>query len=217
MHEPEQCSELCRSDVELNSPGAIGEIRRCRESADRRWPLINFKTTVTESNARDLTKLTDLSRQVGADYHTYQIVNTSLLTSGLQLSDETKPYCAPPDPIEDFDVEALRGQLQRLSQMQPDGGPVIRFLPNIPIEEIVSHYANRLNVRSYTCYAPGSGVNVSAYGEVFPCFNYRIGNLRESSLRALWNGQRYRAFRRTLKKKGLFAGCVGCCDLVYRG
>jgi len=197
--------------------GAIGEIRRYRESTGRRWPLINFKTTITESNVHDLTKIAKLSRQVGADYHTYQIVNNSLLTSGMQLSDEIKPYYAPPAPFENFDVKALREQLERLSQMPSDNGPVIRFSPNIPIEKIESHYANELDVRSYTCSAPWSGINVSAYGEVFPCFNYRIGSLRENSLRELWNGPRYRAFRRALKKNGLFSGCVGCCDLAYRG
>lgn len=197
--------------------GAMREVRRYRESTGRRWPLINFKTTITESNVRGLTKIAELARQAGADYHTYQIVNTSLLISGLQLSDEIKPYGVPPDPIENFDVEALQRQLQRLRQIRSDGGPTIRFLPNLPIDEIVSHYTNRLDVRSYTCFAPWSGMNVSPYGEVFPCFNYRIGSLRENSLRALWNGPRYRAFRQTLKKNGLFPGCVGCCDLAYRG
>jgi MoaA/NifB/PqqE/SkfB family radical SAM enzyme len=196
---------------------AMREVRQHRQGAGRQWPLINFKTTITASNVRDLTHIVEVARQAGADYCTYQIVNTSLLTSGLQLNDEITPYFAAPDPIEEFDLEALRSQLQHLDQMRSDSGPTIRFSPNIPPQEIVAHYANKLDVRSYTCGAPWSGVNVSAYGDVFPCFNYRIGNLRENTLPALWNGTRYRVFRRALKRQGLFAGCVGCCDLVYRG
>ena len=196
---------------------AMRAVRQYRQSAGRRWPLINLKATITESNVRDLGHIVKVARQAGADYCTYQIVNTSLLTSGLQLSDEMAPYFAHPDLIEEFDLEALQGQLQYLGQVRSDSEPVIRFSPNIPPGEIVAHYANKLDVRSYTCYAPWSGVNVSAYGDVFPCFNYRIGSLRENTLRALWNGPRYRAFRQTLTRKGLFAGCVGCCDLVYRG
>ena len=196
---------------------AMREIRRYRQSTGRRWPLINLKTTITASNVHDLVRIAETARQTGADYCTYQIVNTSLLTSGLQLHDKMVPYFVPPAPIEEFDLGALRRQLKHLDQMRSDGNPVIRFSPDIPYDEIVAHYANTLDVRSYTCRAPWSGVNVSAHGDVFPCFNYRIGSLRESTLRALWNGSRYRAFRQTLGRKGLFAGCVGCCDLVYRG
>ncbi len=196
---------------------AMREVRQHRQNTRRRWPLIGFKITITASNVRDLTHIIEMARQAGVDYCTYQIINTSLLTSGLQLSDEMTPYFACPDPIEGFDLEALEGQLRRLDQMRSDGAPAIRLSPNIPRGEIVAHYANELDVRSYTCYAPWSGVNVSAYGDVFPCFNYRIGSLRESTLQALWNGPRYRAFRQALRRRGLFAGCVGCCDLVYRG
>jgi MoaA/NifB/PqqE/SkfB family radical SAM enzyme len=195
---------------------AIREVRQHRQNAGQRWPLINLKTTITKSNVHDLVHIVEVARQAGADYCTYQIVNTSLLISGLQLSDEMGPYFSHPDPIGEFDLETLQGQLQHLNQMHSNGAPVIRFLPNIPREEIVAHYENRLDVRCYACGTPWLGANVSPYGDVFPCFNYRIGSLRESTLRALWNGPRYRAFRQVLKRRGLFAGCVGCCDLVYR-
>lgn len=196
---------------------AIGEIRRYRERSGRRWPLINFKTTITESNVRDLGRIAEIARSVGADYHTFQIVNNSLFISGLQLSDEMEPFLDPPPPIGEFDIGVLGEQLHRLGQMRSDGAPAIRFLPSIPAREIIAHYEDSLDVRSYSCSTLWSGVNVSAYGDVFPCFNYRIGNVRDNTLWALWNGSRYRAFRRTLKQKGLFPGCVGCCDLVYRG
>lgn len=196
---------------------AISEIRKHRQRLNKRWPLVNFKTTITEDNVQNLGQVAEIARRVGADYHTFQIVNNSLFTSGMQLSDDMSPYVDPPAPFDGFDVDVLHKQLHMLRQMQSEGGPKIRFSPGIPIDQFVAHYANALDVSSYTCSAPWSGVNVSAYGDVFPCFNYRIGNLRDNTLRSLWNGPRYRAFRKSLKQKGLFPGCVGCCDLVYNG
>ena len=196
---------------------AMRELRQCRQRKGQRLPLINLKTTITASNVSDLVRIVDIAKQAGADYCTYQIVNNSLLTSGMQLSEEMAPYSDPPAPIVDFPVDMLREQLEQLDRTSSDDAPSIRFSPGIVPDEIIAHYANKLDVRSYTCGAPWSGLNVSAYGDVFPCFNYRMGNLRESTLGAIWNGHRYRNFRQVLRRQGLFAGCVGCCDLVYRG
>ena len=40
------------------------------------------------------------------------------------------------------------------------------------------------------CGAGKIALNVNPYGEVFPCngFNYRLGNIRETSISELWNG-----------------------------
>ncbi len=48
-------------------------------------------------------------------------------------------------------------------------------------------------------------------GDVIPCLPLRVGNLRESSLRAVWNGAKFREFRRKLRDKKLFTACQTCC------
>ena len=55
---------------------------------------------------------------------------------------------------------------------------------------------------------------LNAQGDVYPCqgFMSPMGNVRGGSLDAVWNGDRYRRFRQTMKD-GLMPGCARCCKL----
>jgi MoaA/NifB/PqqE/SkfB family radical SAM enzyme len=55
---------------------------------------------------------------------------------------------------------------------------------------------------------------INADGTVFPCqyHAWPMGNIREQSLSEIWNNDRYRHFRRVLRK-GLLPGCARCCKL----
>lgn len=194
---------------------AMKVIQQVKSKSGRRFPLLNIKTTITQDNVGVLTDLVDVGCEVEADYYTLQIMNTSLCTSGMYLHETLDPYLSPPLPIPEFDANLLRSQLEIIESRPADQGPVVRFSPALTPSQIVSHYANAFDIRRYSCTAPWSGINISPYGDVYPCLNYRIGSLRESSLGKLWNNELYRAFRRGLSKNGLFPGCVGCCDLIY--
>jgi sulfatase maturation enzyme AslB (radical SAM superfamily) len=57
---------------------------------------------------------------------------------------------------------------------------------------------------------------ISPYGDMYPCMNYRIGNVCDSSLYSLWTSERYLRFREIFR-----GGCVrtcyaGCCKLERR-
>jgi radical SAM protein with 4Fe4S-binding SPASM domain len=141
-------------------------------------------------------------------------MNTSLMIGGMDLHDELDCYQSPPPPIVDFPLNVLEKQLHRLKERAAKSSVMVRVVPDMTIDQMLNHYASMEDVHGYTCVTPWTGLNVSATGDVFPCFNYRMGNLREQPLMKLWNNERYRAFRRSLLTQGLFAGCAGCCDLV---
>jgi MoaA/NifB/PqqE/SkfB family radical SAM enzyme len=195
---------------------AMEQIRRFRLASNRKYPLLNIKTTITADNVGSLKDIVDLAQKVGADYCTLQIMNTSLCTSGMYLHDTPDAYGTRPPPIESFDLDSLRTQLEEASAHAAEKGISLRTSPQIGPDQIVAHYGNAISIQDYTCSAPWSGINVSAYGDVYPCLNYRIGNIREASLGELWNGKRYRDFRHRLQTGGLFPACVGCCDLTHR-
>jgi MoaA/NifB/PqqE/SkfB family radical SAM enzyme len=194
---------------------AAKEVVRLRQEAGKRRPVVNIKTVICANNAGSLMESYEAARQCGADYCTFQIENTSPYLSALRLNEDLNLYRQPPDPVEGVDEAALSESLAALAALPP-GGPQVRFLPDMSREAILDHYANRIEIRRYTCQAPWIGVNVSPFGDVFPCFNYHIGNVSVQPLLRLWNSARYRNFRRTLRREGLFAGCIGCCDLELR-
>lgn len=185
-----------------------------RKKRGKRFPLVNLKTTITEGNVDHLAELVNLTEELGADYCSFQIMNTSVMISGMYLYDTLEPYRQSPPPIANFPLNVLQEQLRLVGERAAKSGATVRFSPGLTAAQIQSHYANEVSMHDYTCAAPWTGMNISPQGEVFPCFNYRIGNLRQNRLMELWNGERYRKFRRTLMVKGQFAGCQGCCDLI---
>ncbi|MBI5555359.1 MAG: SPASM domain-containing protein [Elusimicrobia bacterium] len=67
---------------------------------------------------------------------------------------------------------------------------------------------------SSKCFIPWYSGRVSPYGDVYPCsIDVKIGNIRQTPFSVLWNSPRYKDFRNTLKRQGLFPKCAKCCNL----
>jgi len=190
-------------------------LQRIRRERRRVWPLINVKSVITHANVAQLRQIVALAAESGADFCTFQMQNNSIYLSGLMPNRDLSLYAARPDPIVDLDVAALQQELASLTARQTER-PIVRFIPDLPLADYILHYENRADPADYLCQTPWATLNISAYGDVFPCLNYAIGNVREKSLACLWNNSRFRAFRRALRANGLFLGCVGCCDLRPR-
>ncbi len=194
---------------------AVEMLSRARTQQGKRFPLINLRTTITARNAGSLTDMLRVAEEVGADYCTFQALNPTTRLGGVKLRDDIECHLQPA-PMTTFPMSTLADQLSRLRNASSCGVRV-RILPNLSVASFLSHYENRLQMRNYRCFSPWTVMYVSPFGEVYPCLNYRVGNLREQPLRKVWNGLRYRRFRLQLSRHGLFADCSGCCDLLRRG
>lgn len=194
---------------------AMRNIYRFRVEKGRKWPLINVKTTISHSNVTHLQRIVAIAEEAHADFCTFQIMNNSINFGGLTTNDDLSPYGVRPERIESFDLAALEQELAELIKRR-GGKPMVRFLPDLSPSELVSHYDNRINPKDYSCHTPWTTLNISAYGEVFPCLNYYIGSVQMEGLAKVWNNARFRAFRRTIRHNGLFPNCIGCCDLTAR-
>jgi radical SAM protein with 4Fe4S-binding SPASM domain len=63
------------------------------------------------------------------------------------------------------------------------------------------------------CFFPWMYAEIAATGDLTPChtfYDYPIGNVKEESLSAIWNGERLAKFRLALRDHGLFPACSGC-------
>jgi len=214
---PEEVHDRVRGrNTFSEATGAVRRVVDCRRQRGKRFPLVNLKTTITSENVEHLAGIVDLTQELGADYCSFQIMNTSVMISGMYLCDRLDQYRQRPPLISDFPLHVLEDQLHLISERAARSRVKVRFSPDLSGSEILGHYANQLDMHNYMCFAPWAGINVSPRGEVFPCLNYRIGSVRERPLMELWNGERYREFRLSLLTKGQFAACQGCCDLTPR-
>lgn len=190
----------------------IREIKAYRDSHEKKRPVINMKTVITGGNIDKLVNIYNFGKELGVDYCTFQLENTSLEISALHLNQNFSAYLLPPSPVQNIDRDLLEQNISILKNMKGDK-PVVRFIPDFSLLDIQTHYTNSLDIDNFTCHAPWIGMNISPYGDVFPCFNYEIGNAKKEPILSLWNNPRFRYFRQTLKGHGLFNGCAGCCDL----
>jgi len=53
---------------------------------------------------------------------------------------------------------------------------------------------------------------VDPRGRLYPCLTLDMGNIFERPLLALWNGARFRAFRRLIRREGRLLLCHRCPD-----
>ncbi len=192
---------------------AVEMLKRARKQKGVRFPLINLRATITAQNAGSLADMIRVAEEAGADYCTFQVLNNTSRLGGVNLQDALECRL-PPEPIPEISTRILADQLEKLRHM---ASPVrVRILPDLPVASLLSHYENLLRTRDYRCVSPWTVIYVTPFGEAYPCLNYCVGNLREQSLRRVWNGLRFRQFRLRILLHGLFANCCGCCDLLRR-
>ncbi|MFX0196250.1 MAG: radical SAM protein [Candidatus Hodarchaeota archaeon] len=63
------------------------------------------------------------------------------------------------------------------------------------------------------CSFPFRSFFINPYGDVRPCIEVTMGNLKENQLYEIWNSQKYNKFRKKLKEKGIFQRCAKCCQI----
>ncbi|HTY75202.1 MAG TPA: radical SAM protein [Candidatus Nanoarchaeia archaeon] len=96
----------------------------------------------------------------------------------------------------------------------------VMFVPNLKANEIRKYYAEPENFFGYRkCVAPWFQLDVMPNGDVVTCRDFPdfvTGNIKDSSVLDIYNGERYRAFRRALRScdDGVFPICSRCCGLM---
>jgi Fe-coproporphyrin III synthase len=86
------------------------------------------------------------------------------------------------------------------------------------LEVFLKHPDNLLTSRR--CTIPWKSATILSNGNVIinnRCFFYVAGNIHQAPLMSIWNGKRYRDFRRRLKKTGFFPACFRCCGTYCAG
>ncbi len=58
---------------------------------------------------------------------------------------------------------------------------------------------------------------INPEGYVYPCLSQKIGNVKEKTLKELFNSPHYCCFRKNLKASGgTFGACQMCCELEVK-
>jgi len=188
-----------------------------RRSRDKRLPVIDMKTVITNENLEQLTELFLLARNMDVDYVTFSCLRTSelLFTLPCRASMDDEAYKKSPVPFtEPIDLWLLKTQLKEVMGLARKGRPAVRFYPDYrEMSGILKYYANQGTLSDFEpCRVPWTHIRIAPNGDVYPCLSYRMGNIREHGLSDIWKGREINRFRSEFEK-GLVPACMGCCNL----
>lgn len=116
------------------------------------------------------------------------------------------------DTVPKIDVDVLAAQLETLaSRSYPFR---IEPHPDLPIDEMRRYYRNAQYERrtKVACTTMESYAFVDPRGRLYPCLTLDMGNVFETPFLEVWNGARFRAFRRLIRREKRLPLCHRCPD-----
>ena len=200
-----------------------------RRGQDSHLPHMGIVTTVSNLNYKDLYRLADAARGFGLSWHIFNLgtyTNEAIVERQRNFMREkfdTDISCLPAYATgfnEGIDGHELHDILTRIHAMDCDH-PIIT-VPALNPDKIETYYGDlETPVRTH-CSVPWSQANIDYDGGVHFCADYpdyKIGNIKDQSFFEIFNGERARLFRRTLKQSpdGIFPGCVRCYQNMLCG
>jgi radical SAM protein with 4Fe4S-binding SPASM domain len=213
-------------------PGAFGRLRRglaavraSRAANGGMHPCLVALITVNRENTRALPEIFEICAEEKVDFvgvyyswFTDEAIGRSHQACFERHFGETpslwRGYCGGSRGI---DVEALIAGRRALEERRWPFPHL--YIPNLPDEAAIrEYYQNPSSLFGFRrCLAPYYMALILPNGDVATCRDYPdfvAGNIREQPLREIFNNERYRRFRRALKKEGLFPICARCCGLM---
>jgi MoaA/NifB/PqqE/SkfB family radical SAM enzyme len=196
------------------SKSGIQELVRYRDAAGKQCPLVHITTVLQQDNIHVIHQMPQCVKEMGGDV--------------LNLVTETRMHDLPnlgefdPALIKDEDMSwphidrrQLSEALDKTVAAAKEVGIEVR-LPRMPREELLDYYDGKgIDLKDYECRNAWNTLFIGRQGNVYPCWIIKVGNVRENSLKEIWNNSTIRGFRQECQKK-LFAPCPGCCFLEHR-
>ncbi|MBI5179082.1 MAG: radical SAM protein [Nitrospinae bacterium] len=187
-----------------------------KKQSGKKFPLVWLKCVITSHNVAQLEDMYRLAEEAGVDMFN-PITYYGMPSANRLAMDENIKADASASPVAGFDVNELKRQLANLRERAKTSPVQLRITPPaLPDGDIVAAYEGKHNLADKVCYTPWSSVALSAYGDVFPCSNYTVGNIRQEPFLKLWNNAKMRDFRKRLKASRVFPSCAACCSMVMK-
>jgi radical SAM protein with 4Fe4S-binding SPASM domain len=186
-------------------------------------PYLNVLTTVSRDNVGHLEDIADWGVDKGIDLLTYYYSWFTSEEHGLRHEAEMqRRFDVTPKAWKGYlffrglDDELLR---QEVASIKSRRFPFpLMFIPDLDLDAIPDYYAHPERLFGYgQCIQPWIVTEIMPNGDVATCRDYPdyvCGNIQRESLLTIWNNDKYRRFRTSLRTEGLLPICSRCCGLM---
>ena len=187
-------------------------VQQHKESLGRQFPRFHITTVINDATIEHLPAMVEKAAGLGVGTCNFPLETRFLdehIARGVEAADFGRSPCYPAGIAE----PVLRECHDRTEQIARQLNVTLRW-PRMPFADVAAYYENRFDSSGFQCYAPWTKMLISQHGAVHPCNFMELGNVREQPIFDIWNGEKFRAFRRKLRSENVFPICPGCCDLV---
>lgn len=185
--------------------------------------MVDIKTIVLENNLDDLPRLYRLCEKMGFEFLSISFLRNNNWKQNSILQESFIPEFTANYPIERyFDMEHFKEVYREIEAMK--GKTQLRFSPKFEYsKDTLKTIENFFNLPAETslseiykpCTYPYNNMMINPEGFVYPCLSQKIGNVKEKTLKELFNAPHYCCFRKNLKASGgTFGACQMCCELT---
>ena len=192
----------------------------------KKRPMIDIKTIVLENNLDDLVKLYKMCDEMKFNFLSVSFLRNNNLKQNSVLFNSFVPEFNANYPIQKyFDMEHFKEVYRELESLSKKSKVQIRFSPKFeyaknPLEKIEEFFntpAEKPVAEIYKpCMYPFSNMMINPSGDVYPCLSQKIGNVKEMSVKEVFNLPHYRCFRKNLQAAKVFGACQMCCELCLK-
>jgi len=189
-------------------------------------PRMSLSAVILQQNQDHLADIVDAAQQIGIENlnFNFPFYTTPELESATWEKLKSS-FLKGAKPEEQSDLnghhnllhERVLSQLAEARKRAAAHGITLNTSPSLSDEEVPKHIEDPTFSVVHRCFYPWKTMRVNAWGDVYPCsIDVHLGNIREQGILSIWNGKKYREFRRTLKDNDLFPQCAKCCVLTNR-
>ena len=215
-------------DKNRNCEGIFDKICSNLEALNskKKRPMVDIKTIVLENNLDDLPKLYKYCSDMNFEFMSISFLRNNNLKQNSRLFDKFVPEFNENYPIEKyFDKEHFKEIYKEIESIKRTSKTQIRFSPKFekcenPLKKIEEffNYNEEKSVKDIykPCLFPFSNMFITPVGDVYPCLSQRIGNVKDMSIKEVFNKPNYCCFRKNLKISKVFGACQMCCELELR-
>jgi len=199
-------------------------IRDEKQQRRSQKPLINITATIFEINYQRMDEVIDVAEELKAGsvtFHHLIFLSPDIYTRHNEIFEKRFGATCPDwagfvrDSLPDIRPAQL---IERMNQIRRRPSRVhVSFYPNFTEEEIKQYYTRFEFVpTSYAnrCLSPWMVSYIFPDGSVRPfhSIGLTLGNIRNSDFASIWNGEKYRHYRRTVRQMRRFPVCTRCTE-----
>lgn len=203
----------------------LRQVQKYRRELNRKVPKLKINYTISNLNTDSIYET--VSAMIGEEnVDAMSLQHMSYVTEAMSEKHNAKfraigeatPMCTKVMDPAQMQIDRVWEELMKVKR---DFGhdPRVHIIPDLPSIEAVSQYYNHpeIHVTGKPCLLPWIATTVQPDGNLIirsRCFTFNAGNIHDESFLNIWNGERYRMFRRELAKNGLYPVCTRCCGVM---